>query len=1366
MFNIDWHRLETNAEGSPQNFFEKFTYQIAVKRYQPYGLFKYFSNTPGSEFYLSLNKNFEFEGISLKTGDVIGWQAKFWLNRSDTENSPLDSRNRTELVYGFKKSLEYESNLKVWIICTPGLFPNTKTISGVKPFEELEKKLQAVKTDIKIIHWNKPVLESFAHAEPEKYGSIFNHYCATHSLSFKVFENHSRKRLDILRKRYDTDLYTPGEVDRRLLSSIFYSVLFEKLHDKIKHSLEDREKLFGSFLYSEVIDRFIKSSASPKVSDEEKTRLEKLKKLIDAFLSLHGKLHIYKAQQNTLEFIKQLFGILDSERGAINSLIGDSGLSEKHGGLDDIYIDYDSDIEQPWHLLNQLYSIAGSWLEKTIKIYRLTDQISRQVFHIFGEAGFGKTNFACYVTEQLLSKGLPVILIPASEIRATESIQEQIISSIGLNSSMAFDEFIGILDSIGFHSGIKVPIIIDGLNETQPSASTWNPQIQYIARDIMKFNNVMLVTTCRNAYSRQVFDKEQSDEIPYALTLEGFKNNIEEAISKYFTKYGITVLNKDYNRELFNNPLLLRLFSLANRGKSVLVNETGIFRAVDSYIDEIINKVATYDKDVNPQIKKQVIHGLGAYSSLLWENRYRGVAYPDAVLKCFDPSYIFGNWHDTLTHKIIDEGLLFRNVHNGNEFAEFTHDLIGGYCIAKTMFFTNKKPEDLSSLLTSEKVIKRLTSEDLTDRHPLAEDILKTMVFLAPEYADKQLFELVDNPEVVRASLQILRIVISDHRGIEALKRSFGNISPDSPMLPHLLESLLVEILRRDENIVLAELLSSVLINLSSAQLDLNWSEAIRRHSKQIPQYLFGTIDKFSSGDGDNNLNWRLTFIAFLLSSTNRYIRDMATKALVVVGRRYPDILFDVFLRIESTKDFFILERLIASIVGTLLALDHKDLIFKVCKHIESHYIEALRTSHVLILDYVVALLDYAEVNFGYNRSLDRPTAEGLLEWQQDPECVKEITGDGRATWGFGPVGYDFAKYKIGSYLAHRFEKDSKLPSLKEALAMVVWRIKELGYTEELFEGVDGALRNYEDNRSGYRGAYASTEYRKKYRDIAFYELYGHNIIKRISADFKDEDGFRVSPAYIDPTFPNVSTKRQLITCCFLPKKPEDVQGWINNVDAAFLETHYIRTDIEKDNSEWAMLYGHIVQEGTEKSRIDIGIYTIMVSESIADSTIDKIRRNELSMHYLVAENSNVWAGEIPWSKNCLDGIRHEEIEGKEVELCLPISTYHQETKSEIEIVGHAYVPSKRLAQSLGLKINLDDFNLYEESGKKASAYIHANHSSFVYIRKDLLQQYLSDTGQSMIWIEMTSKNGSLKENERNYDPSFKDLLIVNKYAN
>ena len=262
MFKIDWHQLEKNI-GEKEISFESFNYQIAVKKYSSLGIFEYYYNTPGSEFYLTLTR--DCKELSAKTGDVVGWQAKFWLNKAAPDNSPLNATHRDELIKGFRKSLEYKPDLKVWIICTPGLFSNT---SPYHPVNKLESELKKIKSDINIVYWNKPGYESIFHSAPEQYVSIFNHYFSTRYLGFQVFHDFSGKRLNILRTRYDTDLYTLGKEDKRIISYIFYKDLMPKLHDKIKHALEDRRKLIESYLYQDVIKKFL-DSEEVKEDDKE-----------------------------------------------------------------------------------------------------------------------------------------------------------------------------------------------------------------------------------------------------------------------------------------------------------------------------------------------------------------------------------------------------------------------------------------------------------------------------------------------------------------------------------------------------------------------------------------------------------------------------------------------------------------------------------------------------------------------------------------------------------------------------------------------------------------------------------------------------------------------------------------------------------------------------------------------------------------------------------------------------------------------------------------------------------------------------------------------------------------------------------------
>ena len=98
--------------------------------------------------------------------------------------------------------------------------------------------------------------------------SIFDFYFSSHYLGYELFREHSGKRLDLLRKRYDTDLYTPGDKDKTVLASIFYKDRIPKLHEELKHALKEREKLINLSFYRETIGKFLGSSSNGSSADK------------------------------------------------------------------------------------------------------------------------------------------------------------------------------------------------------------------------------------------------------------------------------------------------------------------------------------------------------------------------------------------------------------------------------------------------------------------------------------------------------------------------------------------------------------------------------------------------------------------------------------------------------------------------------------------------------------------------------------------------------------------------------------------------------------------------------------------------------------------------------------------------------------------------------------------------------------------------------------------------------------------------------------------------------------------------------------------------------------------------------------------
>jgi hypothetical protein len=226
MVAISWYQLELNST-SREIGFESFSFQIAWKRYSQYGSFEYDYNTPGSEFYLKLSK--DCDELKAKAGDVVGWQAKFWVNQNDLNNTSLNVKHRAELLDVFRKSLAEKPELVTWIICTPGQPSNTKPH---KVKDKLLEELCAIK-NISVLFWNKPTYESFFHQDPEGLSHIFSHYFGQKFIGFDFLKYYSLQRIRALKDKFDVELYTSGEIDKQ----IYPIINIENSIDELKINL-------------------------------------------------------------------------------------------------------------------------------------------------------------------------------------------------------------------------------------------------------------------------------------------------------------------------------------------------------------------------------------------------------------------------------------------------------------------------------------------------------------------------------------------------------------------------------------------------------------------------------------------------------------------------------------------------------------------------------------------------------------------------------------------------------------------------------------------------------------------------------------------------------------------------------------------------------------------------------------------------------------------------------------------------------------------------------------------------------------------------------------------------------------------------
>lgn len=63
---------------------------------------------------------------------------------------------------------------------------------------------------------------------------------------------------------------------------------------------------------------------------------------------------------------------------------------------------------------------------------------------------------------------------------------------------MSFPDVLEVLDFMAELYHCKLPIIIDGLNETAPNENIWEQELPALKLQIKKHAHLMLITTCRD----------------------------------------------------------------------------------------------------------------------------------------------------------------------------------------------------------------------------------------------------------------------------------------------------------------------------------------------------------------------------------------------------------------------------------------------------------------------------------------------------------------------------------------------------------------------------------------------------------------------------------------------------------------------------------------------------------------------------------------------------------------------------------------------------------------------------------------------------------------------------------------------------
>lgn len=1274
---INWAFLKKH--GDERLEFEHFCFHVASCMFEDYGKIEYFYNTPGSEFYIELKNSLTFGGKTYNQGDVLGWQAKYWRGAKDDSNSPLDADHKKELRKGFEVSMSYRPNLKLWIVCTPGSFVQ-------KEWDKLVVDLRTINSSCDFASWHREIFEDFYLKDSSQFNGIFKYYFGEKFIGLNKLFEISCTTLEVLKRKYDVELHTASDFESSLLSVVDENVASQKINGFIsrlkKHADNDRKMpILNTYdwRYSKLSNRFINY-----YQEDFELRYQ----LIDKIYSL------YYNRDNIVSKAEELLSLIDdycNNRQIRVQIVNEefqqiySHERDEYGGLND----YLTELARRARALESVLTKDDKFSKENLSSFLLL--LSRKYFQVFAKPGYGKTHLACSLTDNMLKRNKPVLFFMGSSFRNCYSFQSLVLERLGLNGSMSFSDMLDCLDFLARVHHCKLPIIIDGLNETAPNEERWKEELPALKVLLDKHSHLLLVTTCRDKtdYLQAIYGVDNYTEVENHILLNGLvKEDLEVTVDKYFSKYEIrNATVEDFGA--FENPLLLKIFCITNKNKSnIVVNNYSLVSCMDDYSNQLLSNISMHKGKIDKLAKHKLEKNLHRASYILFENDTRYLDFYNQFAKIFDDK----------VYDLINEGLCFTfEKNNGEEQVQYTYDMVAGFHIAKSILHRCGEEEDFKSFIDSNK------GKFFGDkRHTLAEDIIKSLFYLVPIHYHKEWFEIMPNPEVINAAIDNLDIFLTSDNG----RKSFVNILTETECTTKIIEHLFNALYEKVSTYNIGYISSFLpfFTKQSGSILDQYWNSKYATYDVMQEAYSIlhdrYVSNKFKNAD-------LLAFALLMCGITDMEYRENFCKQAFLIIKKNNDEGLRICSLLLNTSDPFVREAVISVIAG--LGLHSKDWkTLKKCIDILEKYLQNHTTTNVVLLDDLETLYSYAEVTFRQlqNRELLYKYAD--VKWSDKIEKKRAL---------FSVFDYDYDK----SYIRPLFIPDychKTYYTSSHIYGMLQNMAECLGYDQD----VCSMLQNEEYEKVSYRRQ-LKDKYAFKYGQAALYELYGWLLLNgKLENEYVGT--FRTPLVRIDPSFPIVLQKRNLFTVFLLPQRNEDLGNWIK-ANVSDWQASLIMTKLPNRDGDWILLYGTCYQMMSEKNaNIYLEWNSFLVPKDISPDEVD------LEFAEFTREYDHAFLEELSWRELINTQTKHTE---DNVSILVKYS-FSEWTTKRFKYKSFVCLSSE-ICQMLELTFDVDRL-AYTFANEDVSTSFIGDDSMFFFLRKDVVDKLL-EMKKSYLYIQM-----------------------------
>ena len=789
------------------------------------------------------------------------------------------------------------------------------------------------------------------------------------------------------------------------------------------------------------------------------------------------------------------------------------------------------------HLLGRLrYELR----EAQDKLRHADKFVNSRVMILNGDAGTGKTHLLCDAVSSRLEDDLPTILLMGQWFTDSTEPWTQALQQLDMPRGGTAEQFVGALEASAQIANQRALIVIDAVNEGRGCVIWLSHLTSFLAR-VERSPWIGVILSVRTSYEEYVIDNDVRERA-VKLTHVGFEGLEYDAVRIFSEHYGIEFTSTPILNPEFQNPLFLKItFEGLQRAGERMVPRgfsgvTDTFNLYLSTVDTDLARTLNYDPKRN-----LVWRALEEIAARMLDDDEGTRSLPrqeaEKVVNALLPGRDFS---ESLFHGLIVEGVLAEDMAWGKEghyeVVRFTYERFSDHIIANFLLRKHvrgfQKPllppvakNGLRLSLNLDALRQSIARLALKWRVPsrVREIVLRYMDPKNPRVAfaeggglafvsDKSIYTpagilgalCVQVPE--RTGQELIRLApslmndawrIGDAFSQSIVWRKSNAFSDDTrKLLNELIEKgaihdvfdTMLTVATIPGHYFNADSLDRTLRRRDMPDRDAWWSAYLHQawqNDRGPVHRLVDWASRVSPGDDiqDEVIDLAATSLAWMFSTSNRFLRDKATKALVALLTGRIDATVRMLKRFDDVDDPYVRERVYAVAYGVAIqsqeAPEVKALGLSVYENV---FASGQPPVHLLLRDYARGVVERAlHLNEGMaiDRKLLRPPYNS--DWPQIPDDaeIQSLTPrweDGTDKWTnqdrakyrirASVMGYgDFSRYVIGS----NFDSSRSTRWLNLRLDEAMWQSPDerlqilLG---NLDESEQRAWGNYKDKES------------------------------------------------------------------------------------------------------------------------------------------------------------------------------------------------------------------------------------------------------------------------------------------------------------